>query len=186
MSTESTLNPSVKPFDAKEIDKICEALLQRDPWYYNYFKFALYTGMRRSEILALTWHHVDLWQNRGLTVPNHNSPRFWEEDSVRIIDIDETLLGLLLDLRSSSRWVFQKTGKRMLGGTVTLFFTELSRTLGIQVTSERMRWTFSMKVYSAISPANREDWKKIQKILGHKDVSTTKSYFQRNIGCKLP
>ena len=69
----------------------------------------------------------------------------------------------------------------MLGGTVTIFFYELSRQLNIVVNSERIRLTYAVRVYNEIKPSSREEWKLIQKRLGHKEISTTKSYFQRNI-----
>ncbi|MBF0238793.1 MAG: tyrosine-type recombinase/integrase [SAR324 cluster bacterium] len=180
MDKQNPRKPFARSFTVEEIQIICQKLEDKDRWYYHYFLFALNTGMRRSEILALTWHHVDLWKCREIIVPDlKNTPSL--EGSLRRIPIDETLLGVLLELRSPSRWVFQKTGKRMLAGTVTLFFSELSRKLGIPVTSERIRWTFAMRMFHEIGPVSNKDWKKLQKLLGHKDGSTTRSYFQRNL-----
>ncbi len=168
------------PFTTEEIECICEAIHKKDPWYYHYFMFALQTGMRRSEMLALTWHDVDLWKHREVIVPDPKRPRQRNRDGRRI-PIDQALLSLLLDLRSPSRWVFQKTGKRMLGGTVTTFFGVLGRQLNIPMSSERMRWTYAHNLYKKIQPHHREDWKKIQKLLGHKELWTTKNYYQRNL-----
>ena len=174
------VKPLLEALSDKEIRKIGNAIKKKDPWYYHYFRFALHTGMRRNEILALTWHDVDMWKNQEIIVPNPQNPHQWD-DKNRRIPLNETLLGLLLDLRSPSRWVFQKTGKRMLGGSVTLFFKELSQELGIAVHSERIRWTFAFNVFKEINPSSREDWRLLQKRVGHKDVSTTKNYFQRNL-----
>lgn len=178
--TNELSKPLVEPLQEEDIRKICDAIEKKDKWYYHYFMFALHTGMRRNEILALTWHDVDVWKHREIIVPNPKLPNRHDVNARRI-PLNETLLGLLLDLRSPSRWVFQKTGKRMLGGTVTLFFRELSRSLNISVNSERIRWTYAVNVFNAVNPSSREDWRTIQKIVGHKDVSTTKSYFQRNM-----
>jgi len=135
------MQTNTKPFTPEEIAQIKNALLDRDLWFYRYFIFALNTGLRREEILALTWHHIDIWKKSEITVPNLKNPRFREIHAPRI-SINEELLGLLLELRSHSRWVFQKTGKRMLGSMVTRFFREVSQNLDIQITSERMCCTF--------------------------------------------
>jgi len=172
--------PLVEPLSKEDIQIICDVIKKKDSWYYYYFMFALNTGMRRSEILALSWHDVDIWKNREIIVPDPKQPRIRDPEGQRIT-INETLLGILLELCSPSRWVFQKTGKRMLGGTVTLFFSELGRSLDMVVSSERIRLTYAVNIFNKVNPSNRDDWKKIQKMLGHKEISTTKSYFQRNM-----
>ena len=180
MAEYQKIRPVIEPFSEKEIAKILKTIQAKDPWYGYYFRFALLTGMRRSEILSLTWNYVDMWLRKEITVPkarhqNNQTP------SARRIPITPELLTLLLDLRSPSKWVFQKTGKRMLGQTVSLFFRELSRDLGIYVNSERIRWTFAMRAYQQIAPSTAKEWKQLQHILGHRDGSTTKSYFLRNL-----
>ena len=174
------LNVPVKLLSDDEIAKIESGIKERDEWYWNFFRFSLLTGMPRNEILSLTWHHVDIWKHLELQVPNIRAPRVNDPNSRRI-KIDEELLGLLLEQRSPYRWVFQKTGKRMLGGTVTLFFSELSRDLDIAVTNERIRWTFAKCLHDSISPSTDEDWGIISTALDHKDLDTTREYFQRNL-----
>lgn len=179
--SKELIRPLIEPLSEEEIQLICDEIQKKDPWYYHFFMFALNTGMRRSEILALTWHDVDFWKRREIIVPSAKRVHF-RNPKTRRIPIDPTILSLLLDLCSPSRWVFQKTGKRMLGGTVTIFFGDLSRRLDIVVNSERMRLTYAANVYKDVQPSCREDWKEIQKRLGHTEVSTTRSYYQRKLG----
>lgn len=47
----------VDPFDAAEREAILGACL--DPQYRNLFEFAFWTGLRTSELVALTWEDVD-------------------------------------------------------------------------------------------------------------------------------
>nr|WP_228276812.1 site-specific integrase [Marinobacter sp. JSM 1782161] len=56
--------PPVDPFDEAEADEIIDYLYRRYPGadavYAAYFEFAFWTGMRTSEMLALTWGDLDL------------------------------------------------------------------------------------------------------------------------------
>jgi integrase len=173
--------PAHKILSHEEIAIIEQEIALRDTWYLRYFQFALYTGMRRGEILALTWHDIDLWCNRELIVPDPKQP-YYRDSGLRRVPIDEKLLGLLLDLRSPSRWVFQKTGRRMLGRSVSMFFRDLSGEIGITVNSERIRLTFAMNQFLQVRPRSRRDWKILQHRLGHRDLYTTRSYFARHLG----
>lgn len=51
-------HPQINVMDADEINKFLEAA--KDTPYYAIFYLALFTGMRRSELLALKWSDVDL------------------------------------------------------------------------------------------------------------------------------
>jgi len=49
-----------KVLDPKEVDKILRHLQETESWAYVPVFLAAYTGMRRSEILALQWRDIDL------------------------------------------------------------------------------------------------------------------------------
>lgn len=116
----SKVSVSLRPFSTQEVDQLCALLKERDLFFHHYFLFALHTGMRRNEILALTWHDVDLWKHREIVIPNPKRPRF-RDHNARKIAIDETLLGILLDMRSPSRWVFQNLDAGCWGGCDAFF-----------------------------------------------------------------
>lgn len=56
--------PPVDPFDQDEAETIIDYLYRKFPGqeviYAAYFEFAFWTGMRTSEIMALTWEDIDL------------------------------------------------------------------------------------------------------------------------------
>lgn len=53
-------SPPPDPFDLEEVETILAKMRQRyDEQIVNYFEFAFFTGMRPSEIIALTWDDID-------------------------------------------------------------------------------------------------------------------------------
>lgn len=51
------VKPEIRVFSDEELRQIFDAL--KNHRYYNVYKFALLTGLRRAEILGLTWNCVD-------------------------------------------------------------------------------------------------------------------------------
>ena len=104
------------PFTAEERDKIVAWYVENDFFYYPLVEWQFHTGMRPSETFGLTWPDTDLevgkvWINKSLTMGNIGATK--TEHAERIIQIDETLIGILKLLPSRElgiRHVF--VGKR--------------------------------------------------------------------------
>ncbi len=52
--------PRDRRLEAGELEKLLSACTSPNPWFRSVVLFAIETGMRRGEILSLTWQHVHL------------------------------------------------------------------------------------------------------------------------------
>ena len=78
--------PEMQTWNEDEIHHFLDAI--KDTSYYALFHTALYTGMRRSELLALRWQDIDLIQyqisvNRSLHQARDRSITFSEPKTAR-------------------------------------------------------------------------------------------------------
>lgn len=78
-----------EPYDSKEIDLLLQAL-QNEPLHWRTFiMIALDTGMRRGELLALEWKHID-WENGIISIEQNIS---LSKNGVPIISAPKTKNG---------------------------------------------------------------------------------------------
>ena len=127
---------------------------------------ALNTGMRKGEILALTWQDVDL-ENRKITVRNAKN------NETRVIPINQTLYQELLNhsKESNGDYVFSNGDDRPFGDIKKGFSTALKRAEIEDFHFHDLRHTFgSHLVMQGI------DLKTVQQVMGHKEIKTTMRY----------
>ncbi len=147
-----------------------------DVWLFPFF--ALMTGMRKGEILALTWGDIDFENN---TI--HVTKSVYHEGDRALIKEPKTKSGtrtvpllaplkeklLQIENRSSSLYIFSDTGEAPLSNrrflTLTKHFKEAT---GTTATAHQLRHSFATFAFECGIPA-----KSIQEILGHSQVSTT-------------
>ena len=140
------------------------------PWLRELIVFAIYTGMRMGEILALTWAGVDLFRRIATVFRSKNGER-------RTIPVNTTVLDLLKG----------KYAARL--GTIDLVFHSESRTpldgsnirraLTTALDNARiqdlhfhdLRHTFATRMVQA-----GIDLYKVQRLLGHKSPIMTQRY----------
>lgn len=60
MNTPKPEKKEAKAMSKKEVKKLLDTAKEVFPWMYNFIAVDLLTGMRRSEIAALTWNNIDL------------------------------------------------------------------------------------------------------------------------------
>lgn len=139
---------------------------------------ALMTGMRRGEILALTWGDIDFERNiihvnKSLA---HNGDRPVikppkTEAGIRLVPLLDPLKNLLLSMRGKAKdsdLVISDNGKPFTNRRLITVYSHIQRDLGITCTMHQLRHSFATVAFElGLQP------KAIQEILGHKQISTT-------------
>ena len=148
----------------------------KDLWIFPFF--ALYSGMRKGEILALKWKDID-FENNLIEVYKsvyHEGDRpklkgTKTEAGTRVVPLLNPLKERLLDIREedSERFIFSDDGYSPLTNKRYITqFKHYKQATGITCTAHQLRHSFATIAFeNGISP------KVVQEILGHKQLSTT-------------
>ncbi len=140
------------------------------PWLRQVVVFALNTGMRMGEILALMWHAVDLNRSTAMVYRSKNGER-------RTIPINQTVLALLKEqakVRSlSTTLVFPSKTFTLLEGwhLRRSFRAALKRAKIEDFHFHDLRHTFATRLVHA-----GVELYKVQRLLGHKSPLMTQRY----------
>ncbi len=117
-----------------------------------------YTGMRRSEALALRWEDIDLQQrtihvNKAVVFKNNKptvKPRPKTRAGVRVIIIRERLLEELLKRKQSKGYLFVNTKSELLTRKqYWKAWVEYCKNIGIGTNSVKLRHAYSTALYEA-------------------------------------
>lgn len=146
-----------------------------DVWLFPFF--ALHTGMRKGEILALQWQDIDFEREliRVAKSVQHigNAPsikRPKTEAGVRVVPILPPLMEELLKRRGDPEtFLFSVDGKGPLEiGQYNTLMRRYRKATGITASAHQLRHSFATLAFEADVPA-----KALQEIIGHKQLSTT-------------
>ena len=139
---------------------------------------AIYTGMRKGEILALQWKDVDFEKNRIYITKSvchsGNNPVIKEpktESGKRTIPLLSPLKNVLLKQkgRKPENFIISDTGdKPLTQKRYDTIYNNFREQTGVQSGVHRLRHSFATIAFECGLPD-----KTIQEILGHKDISTT-------------
>ncbi len=155
----------------EQIAKSCSHI-----WLFPFI--AIYTGMRKGEILALNWRDID-FDNDFIYVTKsvaHDGDRPFikqtkTEAGERIVPLLKPLKEELLKIekREKDNFVISDDGKHPLTNRryITLFSKFKDQT-GMECTAHQLRHSFATIAFECGVPA-----KTVQEILGHKQLSTT-------------
>ena len=194
-------SPQPEKFEAQsmkisEFNKLIEVAKQNNYFMYVFITTILYTGLRKSETLGLSWDEID-FDNKTLEVKRrlvvkYNGGSILENEtknksSKRKIKISDKLISLLKQYR---KWQLENRlflGEEYIGDDIDLIFCRpdgyrfspnslngmmrrLNKKAGLPYKSQIhiLRHTFAtINVNSKIGPEI------VQKMLGHSTVSTT-------------
>ena len=114
--------------EAGERERLEKALLTcRNPLVRSVFTFALATGMRRGEILALTWDNID-WENRVAFLP------LTKNGDSRRVPLSSRGIKTLTHLQNARQW----TPEGLTGASYSLVFP-------ISANAVRLAWERAKK-----------------------------------------
>jgi site-specific recombinase XerD len=180
------VNPAKKvkmlPYDGTVKDRWlnereCKNLIEKANDYVRPFiEVALYTGMRKSELLNLEWADIDM-EGKVVKVKNkeEHHTKTYEE---RYIPISNRLYGLLKTLprHDSSDYVFHNDDGSKWIDVRGSFYSAIEKA-GLEcsgrnkITLHTLRHTFASHLVM-----NGVHLRTVQKLLGHKSIKTTERY----------
>ena len=155
---------------SEELSRILEKL--KDSFLHDVVLFAAMTGMRRGEIVNLSWNDVDM--ERKLIVVRSSSSYQTKSGKIRTIPMNSTVLGLLACRSHSAEYVFTgKRGEKLNGNFVRGKLKAAVKDCGLdpRLHFHSLRHTFaSLLVQRGISLYH------VQKLLGHSSPRVTEIY----------
>jgi len=156
---------------AEDIEKIINNIDHADGLLPN---IALFTGMRRGEILALEWSDIDFDRaeiriNKAVgfvhNMPYRKSTK--TQSGKRIVPIPPRLLDEL-KRRKGEGVIFQRNGKYWTNSTITKSFARFQKATGIKCTLHQLRHAYITRLVEM--GLNVKD---AQYLAGHSDIQTT-------------
>ena len=147
-----------------------------DLWLFPFF--ALHTGMRRGEILAMQWKDIDfdddvIYVSKSLYFEGSYSkiklPK--TKNSIRVVPLLEPLKEKLIKLRGAGdSYIFYKDDakKPLTKWQYEKLYNEYLSQSGNKATAHQLRHSFA-----TIAIENDVPMKSVQEILGHQNINTT-------------
>ena len=146
-----------------------------DPWLFPLI--AIYSGLRKGEILALKWSDIDFEDDiiRVTKSVAHEGDKPYiklpkTKAGVRVVPLLAPLKARLLKSKSkSTEYIISDTGTAPLTKRrFETLYNHYQQNVGITATAHQLRHSFA-----TIAIENGVDIKAVSEILGHKQISTT-------------
>lgn len=147
-------------------DDIRKLLSSASPPWDTIIMLGARAGLRREEMVWLSWEDVDFARNRIHIAPKEDwNPKDYER---RWIPLSKDLRNHLEGLKKVSSWVLHP---RPTPGSITTYFKRIVKKAGVIGSTHTLRHTFASHLASAGVPLYI-----IGKLLGHASIRTTAIY----------
>jgi integrase len=145
----------------------------REPWLREIFLIAVCTGLRRGELLNLTWKDVD-FQRRLLNIQSGENFKT-KAGKRRSVPMSQVVCQLLLARaqRSFDGFVFTVNGRRVVEYFVSHRFKACVRAAGL---NEKLHFHSLRHTFATWLVQNGVNIYEVQKLLGHSNISVTQIY----------
>lgn len=168
------VKPELRTLTPEEIATFLGAI--RCERWLALFTLAIYTGLRRSELVGLKWHDIDRRtgtihvRRKIVQIKKETIIEAPKADSRRAVTVEPFVINLLLSLPRRSEWVFStKTGRNLNPSMVNRAFYQICKDAGISgVRLHDIRHTFAtLLLLEGVHP------KVVQELLGHSSIAIT-------------
>lgn len=175
-SLPKTVEPQTRrSLNDTEIRKVIE-YSNKNKTFGLYPLTLLYTGLRRSECVALRWEDIDFKNNyisinkavnyiKSKPVLNYELKN---GDRERIIPLITALKKVLVCYRKDSGWIFEENEKLLTESCLERNWRKFKSETMLDITQHMLRHTYATMLYNA-----KVDVKTAQKFLGHRNISVT-------------
>jgi len=163
--------------DSKQVKELLSSCKEHSPQFYPILYTAIFTGLRKGEISALTWHDIDfkakkIHVNKSIYKNVLQKPK--TSHSIRKVDMIDSLAEVLKEHKENSKlgeYVFWGQNGTPLSGDATLWrhFNSIITKCGLKdISFHSCRHT-----YGALLIAKNVPIKYIQRQLGHSTIKMT-------------
>lgn len=164
--------PPIKYLKPVEYEALL-AELRGGEWYAMTFT-ALQTGLRFSELIALTWDDIDMVQGQlcvqrscveGVIGPPKNG-------RIRYVPLTQELCRVLGSMSHDEKLVFHRNGKRIIYETAYSVIERTCKKIGI----ERVGWHAFRKTFASTLVMRGASLQAVKDLLGHATMNVTLRY----------
>lgn len=158
-------------FTKKEFAKVCKAISRKKEYdLLDLTIFAIYTGLRRGELLNLKWNQINI--DSKLLFLN-NSDFITKSKRIRTVPLSKKAIAVLKRRNRIDEFVFNRNGEKFDGDYVTHKFKKyvIDAEINNKLHWHSLRHTFASWLVQKDVPIQ-----KVSMLLGHSDLSTTQIY----------